>query len=57
MLFKAVLVANALAVLTITSEPLGMQNNTNMAKTSDQLVKQYREIITQLIENQLTLKE
>ena len=51
MLLKAaVFTAIVLAVIT-TSGPLGTQNNTSIAKTSKQLVKWYREIITQLMEN------
>ena len=54
--FKAVLAPNILTVI-ITLGPLGMQGNTSMAKTSNKSVEQYREIIIQLTENQLTLKE
>ena len=46
MLLKAVLAANILAVTAITSGPLGIQSNTNIAKLSKQLVEWYREIIT-----------
>ena len=42
---KAVLVVNMLATVT-TSEPLGTQGNTSIAKLSKQLVKWYREMIT-----------
>ena len=41
----AVLTATVLAVI-ITSGLLGTQGNTSMAKTSKQLVEQYRGIIT-----------
>ena len=47
---KAVPAANMLAIVII-SEPLGMQGNTNIAKLSKQSVKQYKKIITQLIDN------
>ena len=53
---KAVLVVNILAP-TITLGLLGMKSNTSIAKTSNKSVEQYKEIITQLIENQLILKE
>ena len=53
---KAVLVANALAIVTILGL-LGMQSNTSMAKLSKQSVKWYKEIITQLIKNQAALKQ
>ena len=45
MLLKAVLVASALAVLIILG-PLDTQSNTNTAKTNNQSVEWYREIIT-----------
>ena len=46
MLLKAAVpVAMVLAVI-ITSGPLGVQDNTSIAKTSKQLVKWYRGIIT-----------
>ena len=47
---KAVLAASVLAVLII-SGLLGIQSNTSIAKLSKQLVEQYREIITQFIDN------
>ena len=47
---KAVLVVNGLAIVIIL-EPSGTQSNTNIAKSSKQLVKWYKEIITQLINN------
>ena len=50
MLLKAVLVVNMLVIVTIL-ELLGMQDNTSIAKLSEQSVKWYREIITQLINN------
>ena len=54
---KAVLVANVLVVTVIISGLLGMQNNTSIAKLSEQLVEWYKEIIIQLIDNQAVLKE
>ena len=48
---KAVPAANILAVIVIILGPLGIQSDTSMAKSSEQLVEQYREIITQLIDN------
>ena len=53
---KAVLAANILAVPT-TSGLSGTQSNTSIAKLSKQSVEQYREIITQFIENQAALEE
>ena len=50
MLPKAVLVANALAIVTILG-PLGTQGNTSIIKLSKQLIKWYKKIITQLINN------
>ena len=47
---KAVLAVNILVIVTILG-PLGTQGNTNIAKLSKQSVEQYREIITQLIDN------
>ena len=47
---KAVLVVNTLATVMILG-PLGTQSNTSIAKLSKQLVKWYKEIITQLIDN------
>ena len=47
---KAVLAANILAIAIIL-RPLNMQGNTSIAKLSKQLIEQYREIITQLIDN------
>ena len=47
---KAVLAANML-VTVIISGLLGTQNNTNIAKLNKQLVKWYKKIITQLIDN------
>ena len=41
----------------ITLGLLGTQGNTSMAKTSKQLVEWYKDIITQLAENQAALKE
>ena len=56
MLLKAVSAVIAPAVI-ITLGPLGIESNTSIAETSKQLIEQYREIITQLIENQAALKE
>ena len=47
---KAVLVVNILAIVIIL-RPLGIQGNTNIAKLSEQLVEQYKEIIIQLTDN------
>ena len=47
---KAVLVVNILAIVTILGL-LGTQGNTSIAKLSKQLVKWYKEIITQLVDN------
>ena len=40
-----------------TSGLAGIQGNTSIAKSSDQLVEWYRDIITQLIDNQTVLKQ
>ena len=48
---KAVLAAQVLAVTVTTSGPSNTQGDTSMAKSSEQSVKWYREMITQLIEN------
>ena len=53
---KAVLVANILATVTILGL-LGTQGDTSMAKLSKNIVKWYREVITQLTDNQAMLKE
>ena len=50
MLLKAVLMANILAIV-ISLRPLGMQGDTSIVENSKQLVEQYREIITQFIDN------
>ena len=47
---KAVLVVNVLATVIILGL-LGIQSDTSIAKLSKQLIEQYREIITQLIDN------
>ena len=47
---KAVPAVNA-PVIVIILRLLGTQGNTNMAELSRKLVKQYRKIITQLIDN------
>ena len=54
---RAVLAANMLAATVIILGLLGMQSDTSIAKLSKQLVKWYREIITQLTDNQTALKE
>ena len=51
MLPKAVVPAATVPAVTTTSGPSGTQGNTNIAKTNKQLIKWYRDIITQLIEN------
>ena len=48
---KAVLMAQVLAVTVMTLGPLNTQSNTSIAKSSEQSVKWYKEMITQLIEN------
>ena len=48
---KAVPAAQVLAATAITSRPSNIQSNISIAKSSKQLIKWYREIITQLIEN------
>ena len=48
---KAVLIANALAVTVIILGLLGTQGNTSIAKLNKYIVKWYREVITQLIDN------
>ena len=48
---KAVPAANAPAAIVIILGPSGTQGNTSIAELSKQLVKWYREIITQLIDN------
>ena len=54
---KAAVPAATVLTKITTSGPLGTQGNTNIAKTSQQLVKWYKDIITQLIKNQAALKE
>ena len=56
-LLKAVPAAQVLAATVMTLGPLNIQNNTNIVKNSKQSVKWYREIITQLTENQAALKQ
>ena len=51
MLLKAVPAAQVPAATATTSGPLNTQGNISIAKSSKQLIKWYREIITQLIEN------
>ena len=45
MLLKAVLVAQALVLTVTTLGPSNIQGNTSIAKSSEQLVEWYREII------------
>ena len=54
---KAVLAAQVLVATATTLGPLNTQGDINMAKSSKQSVKWYKEIITQLIENQAALKQ
>ena len=48
---KVAVPAVTVPALTITLRLLGTQGNTSIANTSKQLVKWYKEIIIQLIEN------
>ena len=48
---KAVPIVSILAATVIILGLLGTQSNTNIAKLNKQLVEQYREMITQLIDN------
>ena len=48
---KAVLAAQVLVATAMTSGPSNTQGNINIAKSSKQSIKWYREIITQFIEN------
>ena len=57
MLLKAVLAAQVLAVTAMTLGLLNIQSNISIAKSSKQSVKWYWEVITQLTENQVALKE
>ena len=50
-LLKAVLAAQVPAATVMTLGPLNTQGDISMAKNSKQLIEQYKEIITQLIEN------
>ena len=45
MLLKAAVLAATVLAEIITSGPLGTQSDTNIAKTSKQLIKWYRDII------------
>ena len=47
---KVILMANALVIVIILG-PLGIQGNTNIAELSEYIVKQYKEVITQFIDN------
>ena len=51
MLLKAVLAAQVLVATVMTSGPSNTQGNINMAKSSKQSIKWYREIVIQLVEN------
>ena len=46
MLLKAAVPTATVPVVITTSGPSGIQGNTNIAKTSKQLVEWYKEIIT-----------
>ena len=46
-----------LAATVMILGPSNTQSNTSMVKSSKQLVKWYREMITQLIKNQAALKQ
>ena len=48
---KAVPAVNVLVATVTISGPLGTQSNTSMAKLSKQLIKQYKKMITQPINN------
>ena len=48
---KAVPVAQVLAATVTTLGPSNIQSDTSMAESSEQSVKWYKEIITQLTEN------
>ena len=48
---KVALTASVLAATVTTSGPSGTQSDTNIAKSSKQLVEWYREIITQFADN------
>ena len=50
MLLKAVPAANTLVIVTILGSS-GTQGNTSIAKLSKHIVKWYKKIITQLIDN------
>ena len=54
---KAVLAAQVPAATATTLGPSNTQGNTSIAKSSEQSVKWYREIITQLTKNQVALKQ
>ena len=54
---KAAVPAATVPAKTTTSRPSGTQSDTSMAKTSKQLVEWYKNIITQLTENQAALKK
>ena len=54
---KAILTVNVLAVIVTILGLSGTQSNTSIAKLSKQSVKWYKEIITQLVNNQAALKK
>ena len=54
---KAVLAASTPAAIVIILGLLGTQSNTSIAKSSKYIIEQYKEVITQLIDNQAALKE
>ena len=51
MSLKVVLVAQVLVATATTSGPLNIQGDISIAKSSEQSVEWYKEIITQLVEN------
>ena len=54
---KVVPAAQVLVATVMTLEPSNTQSDISIAKSSKQSVKWYKEIITQLIENQVALKQ
>ena len=54
---KAVPAAQVPAATATTSGPSNTQGDTSMAESSEQSVEWYREMITQLAENQAALKQ
>ena len=51
MLLKVVISIAIVLAKIITSELSGTQGNTNIAKTSKQLIEWYKDIITEFMEN------